>query len=42
MKLKKIDDICKRAIACLIVVQLCDINNNEDYVSSKQFCSNFA
>ena len=41
VKLKDIDKICKRAIACLISTQLaCDINNNEDYENSKQFFNN--
>ena len=37
VKIKDIDKICKRAIACLISTQLaCDINNNQ-YEESKQF-----
>ncbi len=41
IKIKDIDKICKRAIACLISTQLaCDINNNNNYEQSKQFCNN--
>ena len=40
IKIKNIDKICKRAIACLISTQLaCDINANNDYEESRQFCS---
>lgn len=38
LKLKSFDEICERAVACLIVIQLaCDINNGEDYEKSKEF-----
>ena len=37
---RNIDDICKRAIACLISIQLaCDINNGANYEESRDFCS---
>ena len=36
VKLKDIDQICKRAIACLLSIQLaCDIGQNNDYEESK-------
>ena len=38
---RSLDDICKRAISCIISVQLsCDINNGFDYQQSKKFCLN--
>lgn len=37
VKLKSIDTICKRAIACLLSIQLaCDIEENRDYEESKK------
>ena len=41
-RLKDIDTICKRAIACLISTQLAiDISENNDYDSSKIFFSKY-
>lgn len=38
VKLKDIDTICKRAIACLISTQLaCDLDNDQDYENVKNF-----
>ncbi len=38
VKLKDIDTICKRAIACLISTQIsCDIADGQDYTESKNF-----
>ena len=35
---KSLDTICKRAIACLIIIQLaCDINNGADYENAKGY-----
>lgn len=35
---KSVDQMCQRAIACLIVIQIaCDVNNNSDYVESLNF-----
>ncbi len=40
VKLKDIDIICKRSIACLISIQLaCDIDGKRDYNESKEFFS---
>lgn len=37
VKLKSLDDICKRAVATLLAIQLaCDIGENNDYEESKQ------
>lgn len=37
VKLKSLDDICKRAIACLLSIQLaCDISEGNDYNESKE------
>lgn len=37
VKLKSLDDICKRSIATLLAIQLaCDIGENNDYDESKQ------
>ena len=41
VQLKSIDEVCKRAIACLITIQVaCDINNGED-IKSKEYKDNF-
>ena len=41
VQLKSIDEICKRAIACLITIQVaCDINNGED-IKSEGYKDNF-
>jgi len=41
VQLKDIDSICKRAIACLLSIQLaCDIENQNDYEESKELFSN--
>ena len=38
VKLKNLDEICKRAIACLFSIQVaCDINQNNDYKESVNF-----
>lgn len=42
VELKSLDDICKRAIACLLSVQLAsDIAANQDYSQSKELFTNF-
>ena len=41
VQLKSIDEVCKRAIACLITIQVaCDINNGED-IKSEEYKDNF-
>lgn len=41
VKLKDLDVICKRAIACLLSIQLaCDIEEQQDYEKSKSMFSN--
>lgn len=41
IQLKNIDEICKRAIACLITIQVaCDINNGKD-IKSEEYKENF-
>lgn len=41
IKIKSIDEICKRAIACLITIQVaCDINNGQD-IKSEEYKENF-
>ena len=41
VQLKSIDEVCKRAIACLITIQVaCDINNGED-IKSKEYKDTF-
>ena len=38
VKLKSVDEICKRAFACLFSIQVaCDINQNADYQESVNF-----
>lgn len=40
-QLKSIDEVCKRAIACLITIQVaCDINNGKD-IKSEEYKENF-
>lgn len=40
VKIKDIDDICKRAIACLLSIQLaCDIEEGNDYNESRELFS---
>lgn len=42
IKLKNLDEVCKRAIACLISTQLaCSIAQGEDYADSRAFFINF-
>lgn len=42
VKLKSIDDICKRAIACLISTQVaCDIGKGSDYEESRSFFTDY-
>lgn len=40
VKLKSLDEMCKRAIACLLAIQVaCDINSGNDYEESKEIIS---
>lgn len=42
VKLKSMDDICKRAIACLISTQVaCDIGGGNDYEESRSFFTDY-
>ena len=41
VQIKSIDEVCKRAIACLITIQVaCDINNGQD-IKSEEYKDNF-
>ena len=41
VQIKNIDEVCKRAIACLITIQVaCDINNGQD-IKSEEYKDNF-
>lgn len=41
VQIKSIDELCKRAIACLITIQVaCDINNGQD-IKSEEYKENF-
>lgn len=42
VQIKSIDEVCKRAIACLITIQVaCDINNGQD-IKSEEYKDSFA